>query len=370
MRFSCMKNVLQNNINLVSKAVAGKTTMPILECILLTADDNGLRLTASDMELGIETKNIEADIIEMGKIAVEAKIFGEIIRNLPDGELTFSCDEKNVVVINCGKAEFKILGKNGNEFPLLAEISKNFCYEINSQVFKNMIKQTLFSVSTDENKIVFTGELMDIKNNKLNLVSVDGFRVSLREYRFENDVPDIKAIVIAKALSEIERIAPDDENENIKIYFSEKEVLFELENCIMIARLLEGNFVKYESLFNDNYTTKININRQSFLRAMERASLISQKSKNSPIKINIKPSDEIEISSSTEYGESFENVECDIEGSELVIGFNPKYLIEAMRAIDDEDISIQFLTAISPCIIKSDNEDCNYKYLIIPLKLN
>ncbi|MBR1737549.1 MAG: DNA polymerase III subunit beta [Firmicutes bacterium] len=370
MQFSCMKNILLNNINLVNKAVASKTTMPILECILLTADDNGLRLTANDMELGIETKNIEADITETGKVALEAKIFGEIIKNLPDGELTFNCDEKNVVVINCGQAEFKILGKNGDEFPLLTEVTKNYCYEVNSQTFKNMIKQTIFSVSLDENKIVFTGELADIKNNTLNLVSVDGFRVSLREYKFENDVPDIKAIVIAKALSEVARIAPDKDNENIKIYFSDKEVLFELENCTMIARLLEGNFVKYESLFNDNYTTKINIKRQNLLRAIERASLISQESKNTPIKININPSDKIEISSSTEFGESHEEVECDIEGSELVIGFNPKYLIDALKAIEDEDISVQFLTAISPCIIKGNNEDCNYKYLIIPLKLS
>lgn len=368
MFIKCKKDILLNNINIVLKSVSNRTTLPILECILLIADKNGFKLISNDLELGIEVSNIEADIIDKGTVALEAKIFADIIRSMPDEEISIEVDEKNVTVIKSGKTEFKILGQNGEEFPKLNLIEKENKYTINSPIFKNMIKQTKFSVSTDESKPALTGELMEIKDGFFNIVAIDGFRVSFRKVALKSN-ENAEVIVPAKTLNEIIKILPDKEDSFFNLYFNDNNIMFELENCIIVSRLLDGDFIKYEQIFTEDYNTKIEINRINFLNSLERASLISKDNKKTPVKIEINKNENLIITSNTEFGTSYEEIKIDFEGEELTIAFNTRYLIEALRAIDDEFISIQFMSALSPCIIKPIAKD-DYKYLILPLKLN
>ncbi len=369
MNIKCEKNILLNNINIVLKSVATRTPIPILECILLISDKEGFRLVSNDLELGIETSNIEADIIEKGTVALDARMFFDIIKNMPDGDISIEVDEKNVTVIKNGKTEFKILGQNGEEFPTLNKIEKEEKYSINSALLKNMIRQTKFSVSTDETKPVLTGELMEIKDGYLNIVAIDGFRVSFRRTQINKKFKNAEVIVPAKTLNEIIKILSDKEDSIVNLYFNENYILFELDSCIIVSRLLDGEFLKYEQIFTEDYNTKIEINRVELLNSLERASLISKDNKKTPVKLEITNNDNLVITSNTEFGTSYEEVYIDLEGEGLNIAFNPRYLIEALKAIDDEKVLIQFMTSLSPCIIKGINNN-DYKYLILPLKIN
>lgn len=369
MKINCKKEILLNNINIVLKSVASRTTIPILECILLKADKDGFKLISNDLEVGIETINIESDIIEKGIVALEAKIFYDIIRNMPEGNITIEVKENNKTIIKNGKTEFKILGQNGNEFPTLNEIKREEKYSINSNILKNMIKQTKFSVSNDESKPILTGELIEIKEGYLNIVAIDGFRVSFRCTKVNKDFKNAEVVVPAKTLNEIIKILPDKENSIVNLYFNENNILFELENCIVVSRLLDGEFIKYEQIFTEDYNTKIKLNRVDLLSSLERASLISKDNKKTPVKLEITNNDNLIITSNTEFGTSYEEVFIELEGESLNIAFNPKYLIDALKVIEDDEITIQFMTSLSPCIIKGiDNNE--YKYLILPLKIN
>ena len=339
MQISCAKDVLINNINIVTKAVSSKTTLPILECILLMVDQKGFRLIANDLELGIETSNMEAEVYELGSVALEARMFFDIVKSLPDNTVEITVDEKNIAVIKSGKSEFKLLGQNGNEFPLLPQIEKNSKMRINAVKFKNMIRQTIFSVAVEENRTI---EMPDF-----------------------ND--DIEVVVPAKALNEVSKILPDKEENIIDIYFTDKHILFEMESCIIVSRILDGEYIKYEQLFTDDHKTLVKINRELFIKSLERATLVSKESKKTPVSLNIKDNTLI-VTSNTELGESYDEINIETDGDDLEIGFNPKYLIDAMKAIDEEFIKLQFMTSLSPCIIKGmERED--YKYLVLPLKL-
>ncbi len=369
MHIKCKKDILLQNINIVLKSVPSRTTLPILECILLKADKDGFRLISNDLELGIETSNIEADILEKGVVALEARIFFDIIKSMPDGEISIEVDEKNVTIIKNGKTEFKILGQNGEEFPTLNTVEKEEKYSINSSTLKNMIRQTKFSVSTDESKPVLTGELIEIKEGFLNIVAIDGFRVSFRRTEINKDFKNAEVVVPAKALNEIIKILSDKEDSIVNLYFNDNYILFELDSCIIVSRLLDGEFLKYEQIFTEDYNTKIKIDRISLLNSLERASLISKDNKKTPVKLEIKSNDSLVITSNTEFSTSYEELYIDLEGEGLSIAFNPRYLIDALKAIDDDKILIQFITSLSPCIIKGiDNLD--YKYLVLPLKIN
>ncbi len=368
MHIVCNKDILINNINIVLKSVANKTTMPILECILLIADKDGFRLLSNDLELAIETANIkEADVIEKGMVALDAKLFSDIIKNMPEEEITINVLENNQAIIKSGKIEYKVLGQNGSEFPMINLIEKDTNIKINCLQFKNMIKQTKFSISLDESKPILTGELLEIKEKAFNIVAIDGFRVSFRTTSIDTDT-NIDAVVPAKALNEIIKILPEREDAYLNIYFDEKSVMLELESCIIISRLLEGEFLKYEQIFTNEFKTKIEINKNNFLSSLERASIISRDNKKNPVKLEIKENI-LEITSNTEFSDFSEELKIDLEGEDLKIAFNPRYLIEALKAIEDEVVYIEFMSSLSPCIIKSINHD-NYKYLILPLKIN
>lgn len=367
MRITCKKEVLLNNINIVMKAVSTKTTLPILECILLMVDRKGFRLIANDLSIAIETSNMEADVFENGSVALEAKMFFDIIRSLPDENVEISADEKNMAVIKSGRSEFKLVGQNGNEFPLLPEIHKNNSLKLSSFKFKNMIRQTIFSVAVEENRPILTGELIEIKDGFMNLVAIDGFRVSFRTIEVNDIDEDIDVVVPAKTLNDISKILSDKEEEEVEIIFTDKHIVFTMSNCIVVSNILDGDYIKYDQLFSDDFNNMVKINKNDFLKSLERATLVAKENKKTPVNLEIKDNMLI-VTSNTELGEVYDEIAIETKGDELKIGFNPKYLIEALRAIDDEFINLQFMTSLSPCIIRGIDRD-DYKYLVLPLKI-
>lgn len=367
MHIYCRQDLLLNSINTVLKACSTKTTMPILECILLKAMGNKLTLVGNNLELGIESI-IDADVITEGFIALEAKIFSEIIRRMPGEIIEISTDDHYMTSIISEKSKFQIAGQSGKDFPALPDVEKVNVCTIHQPELKEMIRQTIFSVAQDETRPILTGEMLQIKENSLNMVAVDGYRISYRKLEISTENKDIEVVIPGKTLGEINKILSTEENDIVHIYFGEKHILFDLGDSKVVSRLLEGDFLRYEQVFSPDYETKILVDRKNFLMSIERAALISREGKKNPIKVEI-DGDRMIITSNAELGTSREELDVILEGKEIVIAFNPRYLIDALKAIDDDNVYIQFISPLTPCIINPEKGD-NFKYLILPIRVN
>lgn len=369
MKIICPKEKLITAINVVSKAVSNRSTLPILKCIMLTVVDNRLKLVANDMELGIETYVDCSSVDSAGTIALEAKIFSEVVRSLPEEDVLIEIENSNVCSIKSGRSEFKLLGESGENFPILPLVEKQICYSICSNKLKNIIKHTSFSVALEETRPAFTGELFEIKNKILNLVAVDGFRMAVRTVEFDNDdheVKDVSVIIPAKTLNEISKILPDDSK--VEIYFTDSQALFEIDNTVVVSRLLTGEFLKYEQAFSGDATINAQLNRHELLSCLERAFLMSRNSgKKNPISLFL-DGYVLTIVSQTETGIFNEEILIANECDKLEISFNPKYLIDILKAVENDEITLRFSTSLSPCIIVGE-DSTQYKYLALPLKL-
>ena len=362
------KHKLLDNINIAIKAVSTRTTLPILECILIIADESGVSLLSNDLEMGIATTPMTADdgvdIIEPGAIAVDAKMFAEMIRRLPDADVRFIVDNNNIAQVECAKAKFKILGYSGNDFPYLPEVEKDLMLCVTAAELKTVVRQTIFSAAVDESKPAFTGGMFDIKPNELNVVTVDGFRVSHRRLIVTTELMH-SAIIPAKTLTEIIKIISGDSN--INIYFTERHVLFETTECTVVSRLVDGEFIKYETVFSPIYSTVVTVDRLEYLMALERAMLISAKdAKKNPVKLEI-GANKLILKSNTENGTSYEELDIGLTGKEMEISFNPRYLADALRVIDESNVCIRFSAALSPCIIVGEG-NTEARYLVLPLR--
>lgn len=367
MQLICNKIDLLNGVNTVLKAVSSRTTLPILQCILLQATNDELKLISNDLELGIESQ-VKASIKEKGSIALEARIFSEIVKRLPDSEVIITVDENHLTTIECEKSKFNISGHPGSEFIQLPQIEKQKSFTISQAIFKEMIRQTIFSIAVEEIRPIFTGELLEVKDKKFNIVSVDGYRVSIRETDLDQATQDFKVVVPGKTLNEINKIISSYEEDYMTIYYTDKHILFELDDSIVVSRLLEGDFPKYDQIFSKDYEIIATIDRKNLIHSLERAALITRENKKNPIKIEIKDQNMI-ITSNTEIGNVREELDISQEGKEIEIAFNPKYLIDALKVIDDDMVNLQFTNALNPCIIRKIDGD-DYKYLILPIRLN
>ncbi len=367
MHIICTKNDLLNGVNIVLKAVSTRTTLSILKCILLDAHNDEFKLTGNDLELGIE-HTTQANIIKAGQVAVDAKIFSEIIRKLPDSDVEIIVNEQNQMMITCEKSVFSIATQPATEYVQLPQIIKTKPLMISQNKLRNMIYQTIFSVSLEELRPILKGELFDIKNNFLNIVAIDGYRVGLRQTELEEEFENTSVVIPGKTLSEIQKILSSEDDENIAIYFTENHILFEMDKSIIVSRLLEGEFPKYDQIFLSDYETLIRIDRKKMIQGIERAALMAVDSKKNPIKLSIKE-DIVAITSNTDLGNVREEISIECEGNSLDIAFNPKYLIDALKVIDDDEVILTFTSSLNPCIIKS-NTDKNLKYLVLPIRLS
>ncbi len=369
MKFICEREKLLKAINSVVRAVASKTTMPILEGILIQTNDNEIKLTTYDLEIGIEYI-IESEVAEQGNTVVNAVMFSEIIRKLPDTQISITLNDNNLLVIECEGSLYKLATMNPEEFPELPRINIENSVQLDQKKLKSMIRKTIFAVSIEENRPIFTGCLFEIKDNKLNVVAVDGFRLAWTSNFLENKSNDFKAVIPGKTLNEVNKIILDS-FDIIKIGVSKNQALFEMENCKIVTRLLDGEFLNYKSVIPQNWETRIRVNRKDIQECFERISLISasatEKEKKYPVKVNIEVG-KITISCTNQTGDAKEELYIETEGKDLEVGFNPKYFLDALKVIEDEEIFIDFGTSISPSVIRPiENED--YTYMILPIRM-
>ena len=370
MKLICEKDNILKALNSVTKAVASKTTMPILEGILIQTNDNEVKFTTYDLEIGIEYVT-NCEVKEQGATVVNAIMFSEIIRRLPDAEIKITLDEKNLLVIECEGSLYKLATMNPEEFPELPQISIENSIEMEQNSLKDMIRKTIFAVSTEENRPIFTGCLFEIKNNKLNVVAVDGFRLAWKSKFLQNKINDFSAVIPGRTLNEINKIILDSYY-TIKIGVAKNQALFEMENCKIVTRLLDGEFLNYSSVIPENWETRIRVDRSSLQNCFERISLISsssiEKEKKYPVKVNVDIG-KVTISCTNQTGDAKEEMYVTTEGKNLEAGFNPKYFLDALRAIDDQEVFVDFGTSISPCIIRPVEEGGDYIYMVLPIRM-
>lgn len=364
MKFICQKSVLQDAISIAQKAVTGKSTLPILEGLLIKAIDNKITFIGSDTDLSIETK-CDAEVVEFGSIVVDARLFGEIIRRLPNDSVEISTLENNTLNISCQKSNFTLVHMNADDYPTLPQINENMIFSVPQGILKNMIKGTIFAIAQDETRPILTGVLFEVKDNKLNMVALDGYRLALRTEFLDTD-NTISAVIPGKTLNEISKIL-EDKQDITNITFTTNHILFNLGSTKVISRLLEGEFIKYASIIPEEYSLKITAKRSEMLNCIERASLMAKEGNTNLIKLNIQE-DNLIITSNSQLGKVKEELSIILQGQPLQIAFNSKYLIDVLKIMEEEEIVMDFTSSVSPCIVKNKEvNDCTY--LVLPVRL-
>ncbi len=365
MKFFCNSRTLMYSISIVQKAVSSKSTLPILKGIYLKASDQSLRLVATDMELSID-HIMDANIIEEGSVVVDAKLFSDIIRKLPDSKVEISLKDNSELLIECDSIKFNILSYSSFEFPKLPKIEEGQMHEIPQELFKNMIRQTVFATAKNETRPILTGVLMEIEKDMLNMVALDGYRVALRKSKIESQLNN-KVVIPSKTLNEINSIMSEEEGEKIQISLTNNHALFIINNTKLISRLLEGEFINYEQVIPKEFESRVKIKTRQLLDSMERAFLLGGEGHNNLVKFTI-ADEKMIINSNSELGNVHEEIEIELEGDGLQIAFNSKYFIDALRVVDDDVIYLEFTTELSPGIIKPIDND-NTIYLVLPVRL-
>ncbi|MDF2503223.1 DNA polymerase III subunit beta [Clostridium sp.] len=363
MKFKCEKSKLQEAISIAQKAVTGKSSMPILQGLLLIAEQDQITIIGSDIDLSIETK-LEAEVIETGKIVVDSKLFGDIIRKLPNSNIEISSIDDNSIKLICEKSNFTLVHMNPDDFPSLPSIDEEMIFSIEQKTLKNMIKSTIFAIAQDESRPILTGVLFEVKDKKVNLVALDGYRLAFRSEPIDND-NSMSAVIPGKTLNEVVKILQDDGVVNIT--FTSNHILINLEKTKIISRLLEGEFIKYTSIIPEEHNLRVDVKRGELLNCIERASLVGKDGNTSLIKLDIED-DYMVITSNSQLGKVREELNIILQGEKLQIAFNSKYLIDLLKIIEEEEICMDFSSSVTPCLVKS-KENNNYTYLILPVRL-
>ena len=366
MKLICSKSNLLHGVNIVSKAVPTRTTMAILECILIDASANEIKLTANDMELGIETK-IEGEIAERGVIALDAKIFSEIVRKLPDSDVVIETDASFKTTITCEKAKFNIVGKSGDDFSYIPYIERNEAITLSQFTLKEVIRQTIFSIADNDNNKLMTGELFEIEENHLKVVSLDGHRISIRNIELKNNYEHKKVVVPGKTLQEVSKILPGSAEEDVNMFLTDNHIVFEFDDTTVVSRLIEGEYIKIEQMLSSDYETKVKINKRELLDCIDRATLLVKEGDKKPIIMNVTDGN-MELKINSFIGSMNEDIDIVKDGKDILIGFNPKFFIDALRVIDEEEVSLYMVNPKAPCFIKDD--EGKFIYLILPVNFN
>ena len=366
MHIICDKSKLIEGMNIVMKAIPGKTTMMILECVVIEVKDNQIKLIANDLQLGIETL-IDGEIKQEGSVAVGAKVFFEIIRKLPSDNVSITVDEDYHMNISCGKAKFNIMAKATDEFPYLPNIVKDKNVNISQFTLKDIIRQTVFSISDNENAKVTTGELFEIHDSELKVVSLDGHRISIRKVKLNQSYDDVSVIIPGKTLIEISKIINGGMDDEVSIFFTDKHVLFEFEDTIVLSRLIEGEYYKIDKMLSTDYETKVTVNKREMLECIDRSTLLLKESDKKPVIIDVQD-DYMKFAMNSAIGSMDEDIDASKEGKDILIGFNPRFLMDALRVIDEDEITMYMINPKAPCFIRDQEE--TYIYLILPVNFN
>ncbi|MUV37949.1 DNA-directed DNA polymerase [Lentibacillus sp. JNUCC-1] len=375
MKFTIQRDPLIASIQDVSKAISPRTAIPILTGMKLDVRNHGVTLTGSDSDISIEAfipteENglVQVENIEEGSIVIQSRYFSDIVRKLPEKTVEISVDEQLQVTIRSGKAVFNLNGQDASEYPQLPKITADESFSIDISLLKNLIKQTVFAVSSMETRPILTGIKCQMTNNTLNFTATDSYRLAAREIPVEASIPDFTCVVPGKSMSELNKIL-DDSEEQIDISLTKNQILFQTPHLSFMSRLLEGNYPETSRLIPDDSKTSIQANTRQLINTVDRASLLAQTNDNSVVKLVAEPDGVMELSGHTQdIGQVTEEFPAlNMEGESLNISFSSAYMLDALKAIDSEEIKIEFTGAMRPFIIRPANDN-SILQLIVPVR--
>ena len=364
MKIVCQKALLVDAVSNVSRAVSSKSPIPALEGILIKANEGQITLVGYDLEIGIIT-TMEADVREAGETVITARLLLDIIRKIPSETISITVDDKQLCTIKGGVSEFTILGIPASDYPELPSVDENSSLVLKQGVLKSMIDQTLFAIATTDSKPVHTGSLFDIKKENITLVSVDGYRLALRKEPFIAD-QECSFIVTGKTLSEVSKLLKEEENE-VCMVVSHKHIIFKIDGYHVVSRLLEGDFLDYNAAIPKTEKTTIEVSTRLLVEGIERTSLLISDRLRSPLKLNM--SDEkIRISCNTTMGKAYDEVDCKLDGDGINMGFNNKYLLDALKASDCDMVKLLINGPVSPMrVVPLEGE--SFLFLVLPVRV-
>ena len=368
MKFSCEKALLQSAIGTAGRAVAAKSSIPALEGILVEATDRGLRLTGYNLETGITTL-VEADVAKEGSLVLSARLFGEIVRKLPDDMVSVTT-EGNTVNITCGPTSFDIIGSDPREFPELPEVDDGNGLLVAQDKMKAMISRVIFAVSDNESRPIHTGALFEVAGDELTMVAVDGYRLALRREPIagKSGAAGFSFVVPGTALSEVEKICTDSE-EPVSITEGKRHVTFQIGNTLLVARRLEGEFLNYRQTIPQNNSVRVTADTRALQASIDRASLIINEKLKSPLRCKFEDGS-LSITSRTAIGTAFDRCPISGDGKGLEIGFNNRFLMDAVKAAPADTVRMELNTPTSPCLILPlEGEPENFLYMVLPVRL-
>lgn len=367
MKISCEKYLLQSACGIASRAVAGKSPIPALEGLLLQGREQ-LTITGYDLKKGIYTQ-MEADVKEQGSVVVGARLFGEMIRRLPDGIVTISTDINNNVNVKCGKSEFNFMGISAEDYPEMPVVDGVNNIALPQKILGSMINQTIFAVADNDMRPIYTGALFDIEGEELTLVAVDGYRMAKRCEKLESArMENCSFVVPGSALADIERICGDSE-ELVKISVGAKHISFSVGETVVVSRRLEGEFLNYKKSIPDSFKYTVKVDRGEFMSAIDRVALIVSERNTSPVRMSFNDGS-IDCLCVTPIGRAEDICTCEGSGDGLQIGFNDRYLKDALKAAAKEELHVCLNSASSPCIITAADGSDNFTYMILPVRLH
>ena len=366
MKFSCEKALLQNAINVASRTVAQKSSIPALEGLLLHAE-NDLTISGYNMQTGIRTR-LSADVTQQGELVLNARLFGDIIRKMPDDVITFSADDKQLVHLSCGDADFDILGLSAADYPELPEVEDDYCVSIQQKTLRAMIEQTSFAVSTNESRPVHTGALFEINDKGLTMVAVDGFRLAIRKEPLEKiEGGAFSFVTPGSALNEVQKIC-EDTDDLAEITLGRRHILFEVGDTQLICRRLEGEFLDYKNAIPRKNPITLIADTRARITSIDRVSVVISDKLKSPVRCTF-DHDKVMLSAKTGNGEAKDICRLSGDGGGLEIGFNNRYLMDALRFAPADTVKIELNTGVSPAIIVPVDGEENFLYMVLPMRL-
>ncbi len=365
MKIICSRDRLMEAVSIVQKAVATRSTLPVLDGILIEAD-TGIKLTGYDLETGIECL-VDATVSETGSIVVNARMFGDIIRKLPDDIVNIETTPNMSMQIECSSTHFSIKGMKAEDYPKIPVVEKNQAVSINQSILKDMIRQTLFAVSTDESRPILNGCFLNCDGKTIEMVAIDGFRLALRRNQVEEELPSMKFIIPGRAIGEVGRILQANDTK-VEIYPSQNHIRFDAGKVKLVSRLIQGEYMNYKGIIPQTAETTMTISPAAMLAAIERASLvITSEERRFPVRLTMPDDETLVVSANTDIGTLREEITVAMTGNRIDIDFNPRYFIDALKVIDEDEISVVFNGSMGPCVLRPiDGQE--FAYLVLPLR--
>ena len=365
MRFTCEKSMLVTGLNIAGRTVAQKSSLSVIEGILCRAGE-GLTLTGYNMETAI-TYQIEAEVTDAGQCILPARLFGDIVRRLPEGPVTVLVDEYYKVSIRAGYASFTISAESAEDYPELPDVNEGRPVHIPQSALKELISGTIFAVSENQGRPIHTGVKFEVENDRISAIAVDGFRLARRTYHTEETARNISFVVPAAGLKEVEKILTDTDEE-ASFTLGSKHILYQIGDATLVCRLLEGDFLDWRRVVPTNCPVKLAAHVSDLASSIERVGLIVSEKYKSPVRC-VFSNQVLQLRTQTTIGAAEDRCAIAGDGKELEIGFNVRYLADALRVIPSEEVILELTNGLSPIVLTPTDDKYDFSYMVLPVRI-